>query len=973
MILLKQVDHGCFHKLLVDWTKLQMAMDSHGGMEKYGTWTEWGDPFDLLHMQEKWTGAAFHHDAQLIRQNKTLVEDLSALGRNSELRLQEKVNLTALSAYAQTGNDRRQDLLEAYIARHRRDGLVRGDFSSIDIAYYRRPHYGRLLSRGPSGQKLTREARFIAFGSHCAEVDAPSCHPRLLVWKLRESGLWDEDKFPMLSKVVQFYGHWRHCLAQYSECTVEEAKVELIRIFYGGRPSVEVPCLLKLCDEVQRAAVLLLKMPAARVFADLYEDRPNPEFSRLSALLSFEEAKLMHIMSEHVGDSVQLLLFDGCYAECDGLAAELDVVEACRACEENVIPMAIKSWPSSTELSTIARLLTRKDPGLWSIQQASLEGPTPSCLHCVIAVLQPDCDTDHLQVTEDDGSISAREFNEHMRYSSQRAPQDAHRMIHMEEVDLTEVNTLNGSLIVHQASRGGGHWSGIRFLGDSMVCVVDSESNGRHLNTNFEVLSQIVSSMENLSWFCLQLLAHDVVLDQHAAYDLRGAGPCKKPASQASIAMQTGVQCPERLVLSSPLQTCLECGASIRKERVIEARLYGLDGVHPLEHWTKKCSNRSCATLHHYNYRWVDGNKINSSRASDLDFVFVNPKTVFTRSFLDYHGALQFRGHISIHAINFAQKEVLWKDENEHARWRLEYSTAQLYLNVLQVGDNMWCDLPDKDMEKKILSICLDKPLADDFVREYHKWFQRNAITAKEGKSMCEIVIDGHEKVSSRCSIDPPAHGGRPRKDGTSKRRTNGWFMAVHPDSGLIIGVQEMIHPENNDLAVGMLEDAAELLPALDCIIYDRMCCALQAVRKSDMLKDIKYFCVDKFHAHGHAKTCPCSPLVHKKLNKRLREVNTSAAEQTFAWFRNYARTFNTMSPQTHFFYVLFYVQKHNELIRKNNVSHLSPFGSGRKRRHSQPYSCSKSSSSQVFRRPAAAECLRRPSASTAKRPASSK
>ena len=285
----------------------------------------------------------------------------------------------------------------------------------------------------------------------------------------------------------------------------------------------------------------------------------------------------------------------------------------------------------------------------------------------------------------------------------------------------------------------------------------------------------------------------------------------------------------------------------------------------------------------------------------------------------------------------------------------------------------MWCDLPDKDMEKKILSICLDKPLADDFVREYHKWFQRNAITAKEGKSMCEIVIDGHEKVSSRCSIDPPAHGGRPRKDGTSKRRTNGWFMAVHPDSGLIIGVQEMIHPENNDLAVGMLEDAAELLPALDCIIYDRMCCALQAVRKSDMLKDIKYFCVDKFHAHGHAKTCPCSPLVHKKLNKRLREVNTCAAEQTFAWFRNYARTFNTMSPQTHFFYVLFYVQKHNELIRKNNVSHLSPFGSGRKRRHSQPYSCSKSSSSQVFRRPAAAECLRRPSASTAKRPASSK
>ena len=96
----------------------------------------------------------------------------------------KKVNLTALVAYAQTNNDRRQDLLEAYIARHRRDGLivysVIGHFSSIEIAYHRRPHYGRLVSRRPSDEKLTLEARFFAFGSHCAELDAPSCHPRLL-------------------------------------------------------------------------------------------------------------------------------------------------------------------------------------------------------------------------------------------------------------------------------------------------------------------------------------------------------------------------------------------------------------------------------------------------------------------------------------------------------------------------------------------------------------------------------------------------------------------------------------------------------------------------------------------------------------------------------------------------------------------------------------------------------------------------
>ena len=90
-------------------------------------------------------------------------------------------------------------------------------------------------------------------------------------------------------------------------------------------------------------------------------------------------------------------------------------------------------------------------------------------------------------------------------------------------------------------------------------------------------------------------------------------GPSKRPSSQASIIKTPAGQSQETMALSSPLQTCLECGASARKERAIEARLYGRDGVHPIEHWTKKCSNRSCATLHHYNYRWVDGNKTRST------------------------------------------------------------------------------------------------------------------------------------------------------------------------------------------------------------------------------------------------------------------------------------------------------------------------------------------------------------------------
>ena len=95
----------------------------------------------------------------------------------------ESVNLTQLRAYALQHQDRRQDLLEPYIT-----GMI-GDWSQIAVEHYLAPGYGRLLAQGPAGQKLTREAREIAF-AHLVEIDAPRCHPRLLHWHLQKLTLW---------------------------------------------------------------------------------------------------------------------------------------------------------------------------------------------------------------------------------------------------------------------------------------------------------------------------------------------------------------------------------------------------------------------------------------------------------------------------------------------------------------------------------------------------------------------------------------------------------------------------------------------------------------------------------------------------------------------------------------------------------------------------------------------------------------
>ena len=137
--------------------------------------------------------------------------------------------------------------------------------------------------------------------------------------------MWDPVKLIMLDKFIVHYKEWRLCLADYMNNSLDEAKVELIRIFYGGKPSVEAPFLLKLCDEVQCAAQMILRHPRALEWSDLYNDRRNPEFSRLSAILSVEEAKMLAAIYEDIPELFQVFIFDGGYVNDRHLADQVAV------------------------------------------------------------------------------------------------------------------------------------------------------------------------------------------------------------------------------------------------------------------------------------------------------------------------------------------------------------------------------------------------------------------------------------------------------------------------------------------------------------------------------------------------------------------------------------------------------------------------------------------------------------------------
>ena len=490
-------------------------------------------------------------------------------------------------------------------------------------------------------------------------------------------------------------------------------------------------------------------------------------------------------------------------------------------------------------------------------------------------------------------------------FASQRRSQESYRLVHVTKMDLMAAAT-EGSGVTwygHYPIAEGGHWFGVTKT-DEVVSIIDAACGQRRLILNDSSWNSLVESDSMTTWFRLEMVPHDAPELTGPPYELYGT------AMSASD---------DVMEIMTPLTSCGECGAPLARRDVIPARLYALDGIKDIKRISKRCCCKSCRVTHHYNYRSIETHKYHTLALEDMDFVFVNSKVGFTRGFLEYHGALQFRGTLSHNAIEFAQAETLWEDPDQHVRWHREYSAAQLYYTVLQEASKMWSAMPKHFALDKLKKIDIETPLNSAFLAAYSDWWHQTQLTKKEWQKVEEVVIDGHQKVAAKCLGSPPAHAGRPRADSAPKKRQNGWFMALDPSTGLVLAVANMKDPENNAIAKQVLLK-----------VLDKGSCTKQFEREKAFGK-IKYWCIDRFHAKGHAPGCPCSPLTHKRLDRRLSHVNSSIAEQTFSWFRNYAGILNTKAPDSHIFHVLVYVKRHNDLIRRNYNKHLNAYSAMKK------------------------------------------
>ncbi|CAE8688578.1 unnamed protein product, partial [Polarella glacialis] len=895
--LVRQMESGAFQKLQVDLKLMEQLMVKHGGSEVFGDWDLWGDVFQFRDAQTDLDGHQAADDLYEVianhKHSRVLMEETASL---SICEVVEQVHLGNLRRYASLQTDRRQSLLDSYIRRHELHGTQDGETSSIMVQYYQSPNYGRRLSRGPAGQKLTREARHFAFGDGCAEADAPNCHPRLLMNLLKKYDVYSVDEYPLLTKFTDHYQDWRQFLSDYTKEPVREAKTMMIKLFYGAQPAVDLPHIRKLSAEVYAAADALLSHPANSKWKHLFQDRRNPTFSRLAALLSFEENDMLqHFQTALTSQNsdVCVLIYDGALVSCTSLRDEAKLLYATEMCEEHCnAPMAVKSWPRNVMVQTLPHWLLRKLKVKISPSERAVTD-MGTCLLNAVATVKP-------------------EF---------RTP------------DMTEVDGTGEVFIIHQdlgTADQVGHFYAVGFYDTGSVTIFDSAAGARVFKCALDDFCEAMACTLTMTWFSLSTAtSNDQLPLSTDAYALLGAGDHSWTRQRGPIFTANLEEGAPKVKITTPLTECFKCGTCLTTEpsASIPAVIFGFDGAKPVEHVPKRCTDRACRMRHHYNYRWDGSKKLNTLTVDQCEYVFINAYVGFTKVYLAYHDTLQFRGFTSAKAITWTSNKELFTNTDLFRLDRHYTQARSLYVGMKEFGF-MW---GMSTVRADATMMIVDDPITAEAVAEYDIWWHRHVMGPRQKSKVKALAVDGEGKVAVKCASgeEPPPRAGRPFENKEKRRIGNGWFMASEPDTGLIIGICEMKNPENNATLFDLMKKILPGYRNVDLLLYDRMCKCVDEIQRTpalqNLLRQVKFKSVDKWHGWCHSDGCKCSPWNHERLWRRLGDVNSSVAEQVFSWFRNYTTTLNTMSPVTHRFYVLYYAKLHNVLMLNGDTDHLPP------------------------------------------------
>jgi hypothetical protein len=528
LVLFRPADGNAWQRLNVDYAKLVEVMNSLGGVATFGGPAQWGDVFAHRDEQLTYTDKPpIVEWTELVEQLKRGEFDPSVAFGAVQCECLEYVNVTNLALHHASGTDRRPAQLQAYLSRVNADGIPDGPSHRVlNMSYSTKPGYGRKMARGASGQKLTREARAAAFGDTALEIDMPCSHPRLLLAKLKVLGLFKPAEYPMLVAFCEHFAAWRDAVKEMKQITEQQAKMAVLMIFYGGRDFEDIPFLRKLTAEVQVASRVIMAHSSLQAFTHLYSDRRRPDISRLCAVLSFEEDKVISevftSLDKH-GVFSRVLLFDGAYIRCKTFADEVLIKDVLHDLKERSgAEVIVKSWPTAISVMSVSRKLLHS--GKLSLRQRALGLPGQDMLWSTVRYL---LDSDWCG-TNADGTDFARlvsDFNAEALHSSQRD------LSHMPTARLADVSTPSeiakkvvAAVCCYTVPGEGLSFVGVEFLTAERAFLYDVAADQYLLLTTVSDLANALESFADVAW--LEIWPENAAYDE----DLAGGAPRAKAA-----------------------------------------------------------------------------------------------------------------------------------------------------------------------------------------------------------------------------------------------------------------------------------------------------------------------------------------------------------------------------------------------------------------------------------------------------------
>eukprot|EP00930_Biecheleria_cincta_P082714 TRINITY_DN72386_c0_g1_i1.p1 TRINITY_DN72386_c0_g1~~TRINITY_DN72386_c0_g1_i1.p1 ORF type:complete len:233 (+),score=32.51 TRINITY_DN72386_c0_g1_i1:480-1178(+) len=185
------------------------------------------------------------------------------------------------------------------------------------------------------------------------------------------------------------------------------------------------------------------------------------------------------------------------------------------------------------------------------------------------------------------------------------------------------------------------------------------------------------------------------------------------------------------------------------------------------------------------------------------------------------------------------------------------------------------------------LKIKIGDELNEKSLRAYDKYAHSSLLPPSNKKCVTVLIGDGHQKVMVKCQDDPinktQKRNSKGRRGKLDERLGHGWFMLADPDTGRVLCCVSADKHEDNNMVTKALLKILDFYPNVNFFGFDRNFKYMPSAKKNPLLKQISYYSLDCFHAHGHCDSCPCNPLIIPRLKNRVRGMNTSVCEQIFA------------------------------------------------------------------------------------------